>query len=83
MLYGASSRGQDEAGYDFAWEVAFCTYGYAALGCEYFGVAHIKMLEWLRGRYVSCALDWEEFVAIREEILRDDLLKVRLSVRGD
>lgn len=38
--------------------------------------------EWLRGRFVSCMWDLEEFVGLREEIVRENLLKVRMSVGG-
>ncbi|KAK3214512.1 hypothetical protein GRF29_19g418092 [Pseudopithomyces chartarum] len=36
--------------------------------------------EWLRGRYVSCNWDMEEFLGKREAIENGDLLKVRLDV---
>ena len=39
--------------------------------------------EWLRGRFVSCMWDFEEFVGMREEVVREDLLKVRMSVGGE
>lgn len=36
--------------------------------------------EWLRGRYVSCKWDMEEFLGKREVVEKGDLLKVRLDV---
>ena len=36
--------------------------------------------EWLKGRYVSCAWDMDEFFGKKEEILKGDLLRVRLAV---
>jgi NAD(P)-dependent dehydrogenase (short-subunit alcohol dehydrogenase family) len=37
---------------------------------------------WLGGRYVSAAWDMEELERRKEEVLRGDLLKVRLAVNG-
>ena len=36
--------------------------------------------EWLMGRYVSCTWDMPELFAMREEVVRRDLLKVRMAV---
>ena len=36
--------------------------------------------EWLRGRYVSVNWDMEEFIGMREKVVRGDLLKVRVVV---
>jgi NAD(P)-dependent dehydrogenase (short-subunit alcohol dehydrogenase family) len=36
--------------------------------------------EWLQDRYVSCTWDMEELEGMREEIVRGDLLKVRMVV---
>lgn len=38
--------------------------------------------EWLRGRYINCCSDMQEFESMKDEVLRDDLLKMRLSVGG-
>jgi NAD(P)-dependent dehydrogenase (short-subunit alcohol dehydrogenase family) len=38
--------------------------------------------EWLGGRYVSAAWDMEELVGRREEVVKGDLLKVRLAVNS-
>ncbi|KAI5364501.1 Putative short-chain dehydrogenase/reductase SDR, NAD(P)-binding domain superfamily [Septoria linicola] len=36
--------------------------------------------DWLRGRYVSCNWDLKELLDKREQIVKDDLLKVRMDV---
>lgn len=36
--------------------------------------------DWLAGRYVACPWNMEEFLAKREEIVKGDLLKVRMAV---
>jgi NAD(P)-dependent dehydrogenase (short-subunit alcohol dehydrogenase family) len=36
--------------------------------------------EWLAGRYISVTWDAEELLAKKEDILKNDLLKVRLDV---
>lgn len=36
--------------------------------------------EWLQDRYVSCTWDVEELEGMREEIMKQDLLKVRMAV---
>ena len=36
--------------------------------------------EWLRGRYISCTWDMEELFAKQEDIVKGDLLKVRMAV---
>jgi NAD(P)-dependent dehydrogenase (short-subunit alcohol dehydrogenase family) len=36
--------------------------------------------EWLNGRFVSCAWDVTELEGKKEEILKGDLLKVRMAV---
>ena len=36
--------------------------------------------QWLMGRYLSCTWDVEELVGMKEEILEQDLLKVRMAV---
>jgi len=36
--------------------------------------------EWLASRYVDSKWDMEEFLAKKEAIIKDDLLKVRLRV---
>ncbi|OCL06762.1 oxidoreductase-like protein [Glonium stellatum] len=36
--------------------------------------------EWLRGRYVSCTWDMEQLLGKKEEIVKNELLKVRLCV---
>ncbi|KAK4503056.1 hypothetical protein PRZ48_006483 [Zasmidium cellare] len=38
--------------------------------------------EWLRDRYISSQWDMEEFFKLKDEIVKNDLLKVRLSVGG-
>ncbi|KAF1844109.1 oxidoreductase-like protein [Cucurbitaria berberidis CBS 394.84] len=37
--------------------------------------------EWLSGRYVSANWDMEEFIEKKEEIIRGDLLKVRMAIK--
>ena len=39
-----------------------------------------KRQEWLAGRYVSCTWDMPEFFAKKQEIVDEDLLKVRMRV---
>ena len=36
--------------------------------------------EWLGGRYVSCPWDMEELIARKDEIVKEDKLKVRLAL---
>jgi len=38
--------------------------------------------EWLAGRYVSCTWDMEELEARKDEIVKADLLKVRMAVKA-
>jgi hypothetical protein len=34
--------------------------------------------DWLQGRYINCTWDMEELVAMKDEIVKGDKLKVRL-----
>lgn len=36
--------------------------------------------EWLRGRYLSCNWDMDDFMAMKEDIIREDKLKIRMVV---
>ena len=36
--------------------------------------------EWLAGRYVSCTWDMGELFGMKEEVVKGDLLKVRMAV---
>lgn len=39
-----------------------------------------KKQDWLAGRYVSCTWDMPEFFSKKDDIIKRDLLKVRLAV---
>ena len=39
-----------------------------------------KRREWLRGRYISCTWDMQELLAKKEEIVKKDMLKMRMVV---
>ena len=39
--------------------------------------------DWLASRYVSCTWDMEELVSMKDKIVKNDLLKVRLDVGTD
>ncbi|KAL8819554.1 MAG: hypothetical protein Q9223_002027 [Gallowayella weberi] len=40
-----------------------------------------KRQDWLSGRYISVNWDMKEFFAKKDEIVKKDLLKVRLAVK--
>lgn len=39
-----------------------------------------KKQEWLAGRYVSCTWDMPELLAMKDEIIQSNLLKVRMAL---
>lgn len=54
-----------------------------ALAADTFVWLTAERRDWLASRYVSCTWDMEELVSMKDKIVKNDLLKVRLDVGTD